>query len=192
MSRLRALLVAIALAALDAGGVAIFWEVQRARRAVLAMPEWPIYGVWKQFEAEAKALQIGGGVLFLLGLTVGIAGVVWARRRAAGAVVALTIASPAAILGAAGLAVLRLAHAYLGFVDPCADPSVVEQHRYETFSSHAVSLHAARLGILGIAVLSSAVVLAFARRGRGPSAPRIAAPTMIFVAGLAAFTLTRA
>jgi hypothetical protein len=195
MSRRRALLVGLALAALDAFAVAVFWEVQRARHAVLGargVPAWPIYGLWEHFEAQAKALYLGGGVLFLLGLLSAIAGVVWARRRAAGAVVALTLVTPAAILGVAGLGVLRCAHAYLRFGDPCADPSFVEQYRYETFSSHTVSLQAARLVILALAVLSTAAVLTFVRRGRGPSAPRIAAPVMVFVAGLAAFAFTRA
>jgi hypothetical protein len=95
------------------------------------------------------------------------------------------------MVGLAGVGLLLGARAFFKYVPWCCmDPVYAYHYRYEEFASHAVPYEAARLAIVAVAALSTGVVLARARRAA--SAPRLFAPVLLFVAGLAAFALTRA
>jgi hypothetical protein len=198
MSRARALAAALAAAALDAGAVAAWWRVREARRAVVALldPASPdvrdLYRAFGFFEAEATTLAAVGCALLFVAFAA-LAGLVGRRRggglrpRATAAVVA-----PVVIAGIAGLGLFLGARAFFGYVDPCADPSVVERYRYDAFAAHAAPYGYARLAILVTAAIGTAAVLRRARRAPEGGAPRLAAPLGLFALGLAAFAFTRA
>jgi hypothetical protein len=64
--------------------------------------------------------------------------------------------------------------------------------RYFTFASNLEPYQAARLAVLVVAALATVSILALARGGGPSSSPRLAAPAVLFAAGLAAFAATRA
>ena len=192
-----ALLAALAAAVLDAGAVALFWQVDDARRVVAARLSdpgfFPPYEVWPLFVVDAKGLLAGGAALLGLGFVAALAGVGWSRRRAVGSLAGIAVVIPATIFGLAGLGIVRAARAWLTYNSSgCGDPWVMEGIWYDAFASDAFPLQTARLAILVVALLATVAVLAGARRAGAAATPRLFAPAVLFVGGLAAFAATRA
>jgi hypothetical protein len=182
-----------ALAALAA--LAAFLRVRALRSDVLASWGAPLYRVLPGFAAEARALAIAAAAVLALLLLRAIAGVAWLRRRPEASTAIAAQLAPTAILVFAAAAVLRGALALLWYHDPCGDPLLMDQLRYETFAAHAAPLEQARAGIVALVVIGSAVILALARRDRhapaSPSVRAIVVSMVLFLGGFAAFLATR-
>ena len=197
MSRRRAALFALAAAALDAGALVAFHRVHEARVAIAALlttsPNDTRFFDYEVFASEARTLGILGGVLLLSALIAALVGFAWARRRAGRGLSAVAVVAPAAMAGLTGAGLLWGMRRFFTFMPWCCwDPAMAYYARYEDTASHALPYEAARLAILAVAVISTGVVLA--RAGRSPAlrGPRPFAPVLLFMTGLAAFTLTRA
>ena len=221
--RRKALLAAFGAAVVDVAAVAVLWRVDTLRRALLSAlgggsGKPPCCGfdpyevqerartvggsslafhAFAAFEVEARVLALGGAVLCVLAIAAMVLGIRQARRR--GALAALAVVAPSAILGVAGLGTLVGAYAYLSrFVHmPCFGLERAERQRYATVAAHAGVYHTAGLAILAVAILSTIAVVALVRRVPASpvawSRPRpLVVPAAVFALGLTAFALTRA
>lgn len=197
MSRAKALLFAVLVAAASVCAVGAIWRVREARRALIdalrhmGESSMALYQAFPMAEREAPRLVVAG--LFLAGLSLMalLAGVVKARRGwkalSWGPVVVAT-----SMLAVAGGAVALGAFRFATYSEGCVDPRAIEPIRYEAFAAGALPHDVARGAVVAALVLSTAWIVRTARRADSSSSPRMFAPVVLFVVGLGAFAATRA